>query len=118
MDWKAKVSDAKAVAEKARLRIEAESRDVRNRAEAARVAGAARMRSTIDDHWPRVQQLFNSAVRGPARAALYDDQLMHRVLRIVYKQLPVVIRLAVEQEEFVEFCLANRQRLLFPGEDA
>ena len=118
MDWKAKLSDAKTLAEKARLRIEAGSRNARYVTEAARVAGTERVRGTIEDQWPRVQRLFTNAVQGPARVALYDDQLMHRILPVVYQELPAVIRVAVQQEEFVQFCLANRHRLLLPGEDS
>ena len=100
MDLKKKLKEAKELSEKAKRVLTQE-------------AGAA-----IEQHWPTVQRAFREKLQQPASVALHDDELMRRVLPLVYETLPLVVRLVVKEEDFVRFCLQNRHRLPLPRADA
>ena len=117
MDWRDKLSRAKALADKAQVLAAAEARRGKEVAERAKLAATRRGRTTIEAHWPTIQRIFRDTLQRPATAALYNDTLMCRMLSVVYEELPAVVRVVVTQEEFVQFCLDNRHRLLLPQDD-
>ena len=111
MDWKTKLADARVLAEKGRQFVKGEAHDAVLAAK-ARLAGNEKARAAVEAQWPTVQRLFRDNLRHPASEALYNDAAMRRILPMVYNKLPLVVRFAVKEEEFVQFCLDNRHRLL------
>jgi hypothetical protein len=116
VDWKATLSQAKAVSGKTRLLIEAEAREAREVADKAKRVSQARVQTLIEDQWPRVQRLSTAVLQKTAGATLHDDKRMRRILLLVYGELPMLVRVAVEEDEFIRFCLDNRNRLLLREE--
>lgn len=114
MDWLSKVADAKALADKAKALVQDEARHAKDAAEKARLLGTERVRVAVEAHWPAVQRAFTEQLQQPAAAAISNDALMRRVLPLVYQALPVMVRVVVHEDEFVEFCLTHRTRLLPP----
>lgn len=66
----------------------------------------------INEHWPRIQQLFQEKVGPTALATVNNDQVMRTLLQGVYMALPFPVRMIVNEGVFVNFCLENRTRLL------
>ena len=61
---------------------------------------------------PQVRQLFTEKF-GPAFSnTVSDDGKMTTVAKMIYNILPFVARVAVKEETFVRFCLANRDKML------
>ena len=69
----------------------------------------------LEEHWPKIQQLFKEKVGPAALAAAKDDQTMTAAIKIVYLALPFPVHLVVKEPQFVEYCLAHRDRLLAEG---
>jgi hypothetical protein len=68
----------------------------------------------LDEHWPKIQQIFQEKVGPAALAAAKDDATMTAAIKVVYLALPFPVHLVVKEPAFVEYCLAHRDRLL-PG---
>jgi hypothetical protein len=100
MDWKRKIDGARHLGERV---LESFDRDAR---------------ASLEEHWPKVQQVFQEKIGPAALAAAQDDQKMRQALRLVYDALPFPLRPMVKQEAFVTFCLANRYRLLPEADSA
>ena len=94
MDWKSKLDAAKELGGKTRdsLTTDAEAK--------------------LEEHWPKVQQLFQEKVGPAALAAAQNDEAMRSLFKLVYDALPFPVRPMVKEETFVQFCFANRNRLL------
>jgi hypothetical protein len=116
VDWKTTLSQAKAVSDKARQLIEAEAREASEVAGKATRVSQARVQTLLDDQWPRVQRLFTAVLQKTAGDTLHDDKRMRRILLLVFGELPMLVRVAVEEDEFIAFCLNNRNRLLLREE--
>jgi hypothetical protein len=71
--------------------------------------------ATIEEHWPKVQQLFNEKVGPAALAAAQNDQAMESLFKVVYVALPFPVHLVVKEPAFVAFCFSHRDRLLPPS---
>ena len=70
----------------------------------------------LEDQLPRIQKLIKEKI-GPLPAnALQNEAVMQAAFRRLYQALPRMIRLAVSEQGFVEFCMANRERLLNLGD--
>ena len=70
----------------------------------------------LEDQLPRIKKLIREKL-GPLSAnALQNEVVMRTAFRRLYQALPRMIRLAVSEHGFVEFCMANRERLLNLGD--
>ncbi len=66
----------------------------------------------IEEHWPKIQQLFAEKVGPAALAASHNDQVMETTFKLVYAVLPFPLHLAIKEDAFVRFCFTHRDRLL------
>jgi hypothetical protein len=67
---------------------------------------------TIEENWPKVQQLFQEKVGPAALAAAQNDQAMEVLFEVVYAALPFPVHMLVKEPVFVQFCFGHRDRLL------
>ena len=112
MDWKGKLSSVKGLAAKGTHLVKDGASRMTELAGQAGLASRERTRAALEGFWPRVQATFQSHLKGPASAVLYNDKVMRRLLHLTYLKLPVVVSVTVEEEDFIQFCLDNRHRLL------
>jgi hypothetical protein len=66
----------------------------------------------IEEHWPKVQQVFQEKVGPAALAAAKNDDTMRSLFKMVYAEMPFPVRMAVKEEAFVQFCFSHRDNLL------
>jgi hypothetical protein len=66
----------------------------------------------IEEHWPKIQQVFQERVGPAALAAAQNDDTMRSVFKLAYGALPFPIRLAIKEDVFVQFCFSHRDSLL------
>ena len=66
----------------------------------------------IEEHWPKIQQVFQERVGPAALAAAQNDDTMRSVFKLAYGALPFPIRLAIKEDVFVQFCFSHRDNLL------
>jgi hypothetical protein len=71
---------------------------------------------TIEENWPKIQQVFQERVGPAALAAAKNDEQMLSLFKLVYAALPFPVHLAVKEEAFVKFCFFHRDRLMPTGE--
>ena len=72
----------------------------------------------LEEHWPKIQQIFQEKVGPAALAAAKDDATMTIAIKLVYLALPFPVHLVVKEPVFIEYCLAHRDRLLAGGPPA
>lgn len=66
----------------------------------------------IADNLTRIQQLFSTRVGRMAKEIARDDSKMSEISRFVYGELPLPIRLLLKEDDFIDFCLKNRDKVL------
>lgn len=85
------------------------------------VAGAAtevgaKAWDAIDDKvescWAVVRETFIETAGGAIQSAVENDATMERIFKTVYFALPADMRRWVSEEQFISFCLKNRDRLI------
>jgi hypothetical protein len=109
MDWKARLADAKDLAQRGSERVKAGAEAlIAAKSDDARTE---LVKAAVEAHWPSVQQMFRDRLQRPAAEVLYNDAEMARILPMMYQSLPLIVRFVVKEEEFARFCLENRQRL-------
>ena len=69
----------------------------------------------LEEQLPRIQKLIKEKLGTLPTDALQNEVVMRTAFRRLYQTLPRMIRLAVGEQGFVEFCMANRERLLNVG---
>jgi acetylornithine/N-succinyldiaminopimelate aminotransferase len=69
----------------------------------------------LEEQLPRIQKLIKEKLGTLPTDALKNEVVMRTAFRRLYQALPRMIRLAVGEHGFVEFCMANRERLLNVG---
>jgi len=69
----------------------------------------------LEEQLPRIQKLIKEKLGTLPTDALQNEVVMRTAFRRLYQALPRMIRLAVGEQGFVEFCMANRERLLNVG---
>ncbi len=67
---------------------------------------------TLEDQLPRIQKILKEKIGNLPISALQNEVVMKTAFRRLYQALPNVIRLAVGEEKFVVFCMANREKLV------
>ena len=70
----------------------------------------------LEDQLPRIRKLIREKLGALPTGALQNEVLMRTAFRRLYQALPRMIRLAVSEHGFVEFCMANRERLVNFGD--
>jgi hypothetical protein len=70
----------------------------------------------IEEHWPKVQQIFQERVGPAALAAAKSDDTMRSLFKMAYEAMPFPVRMAVKEDVFVQFCFSHRDKLLPSGE--
>jgi len=70
----------------------------------------------IEEHWPKVQQIFQEKIGPAALAAAKNDDAMRSLFKMVHEALPFPVRMVIKEEAFVQFCFSHRDRLLPAGE--
>ena len=70
----------------------------------------------LEDQLPRIQKLIKEKLGPLPKNALQNKTVMKGAFRRLYQTLPRMIRLAFSEQGFVEFCMANRERLLNLGD--
>jgi hypothetical protein len=90
--------------------------DWKEKLKASREVGQEKMdqkaEAAIEEHWPKIQQLFQEKVGPAALAAAQNDQAMESLFKVVYAALPFPVHMAVKEAAFVTFCFSHRNRLL------
>jgi len=66
----------------------------------------------IEEHWPKVQQIFQEKVGPAALAAANNDDTMRSLFKIAYEAIPFPGRMMIKEEAFVQFCFDHRDKLL------
>ena len=69
----------------------------------------------LEEQLPRIQKLIKEKLGNLPTDALKNEVVMRTAFRRLYQALPRMIRLAVGEQGFVEFCMENRERLLNVG---
>ena len=72
--------------------------------------------TAIKGYWPIVERVCRERVGPAAVSVIRDDEKVTEIARTIYPVLPLALRLFVRESEFVNFCLANRDRLLLSHE--
>tara|TARA_Y100001947_G_scaffold67416_1_gene56912 strand:- start:172 stop:366 length:195 start_codon:yes stop_codon:yes gene_type:complete len=62
----------------------------------------------LEGQIPRIQKLIKEKLGTMPTSALKNEVVMRTAFRRLYQALPRMIRLAVSEEGFVEFCMTNR----------
>ena len=70
----------------------------------------------LEDQLPRIQKLIKEKLGPLPKNAFQNKTVMKGAFRRLYQALPRMIRLAVSEQGFVEFCMENRERLLNLGD--
>lgn len=66
----------------------------------------------IQEHWPKIQQVFQEKVGPAALAAAQNDEQMRSVFKMAHEALPFPLRMVIKEEQFIQFCFSKRDNLL------
>ena len=66
----------------------------------------------LEDQLPRIRKLIREKIGILPKNTIHNDDLMRSSFKRLYQALPRMIRMAINENMFVEFCMANRERLL------
>lgn len=83
--------------------------------EKAQDSFSAKADQTLEEHLPKIKELFEEKVGPRAMEMLADDEKMTTYSKVVYALLPGAVRVVVKEEGFVAFCFTHRSKLLAQG---
>ena len=66
----------------------------------------------LEDQIPRIRKLLREKIGTLPKNTIHNEDLMRNSFKRLYQALPRMIRMAISENMFVEFCMANRERLL------
>ena len=66
----------------------------------------------LEDQLPRIRKLIREKIGIIPKNTIHNDDLMRNSFKRLYQALPRMIRMTISENLFVEFCMANRERLL------
>ena len=66
----------------------------------------------LEDQLPRIRKLIREKIGILPKNTIHNDDLMRNSFKRLYQALPRMIRMAINENTFVEFCMTNRERLL------
>lgn len=69
----------------------------------------------IEEHWPKVQQIFQEKIGPAALATAKNDDTMRSLFKFAYEAIPFPARMMIKEEAFVQFCFSHRDSLLPAG---
>ena len=70
------------------------------------------MSNLLEEQLPRVRKLLRKKIGILPKNTIHNEDLMRKSFKSLYQALPRMIRLAINENMFVEFCMLNRERLL------
>ena len=65
----------------------------------------------LQQYWATLQPLLARQFTN-VEEVVGDDAAMTKGLHFVYRALPMVVRVAIKEDMFIQYCLANRSRLV------
>ena len=68
--------------------------------------------TSVEQQLPKIKALVADKVGPLARRTIEDDAAMATTFGMLYEFLPTTIRLMMQEETFVDFCLRNRRFLI------
>ena len=66
----------------------------------------------LENHLPRIRKLIREKIGIIPKNSIHNDDFMRSSFKRLYQALPRMIRMAINENTFVEFCMTNRERLL------
>ena len=66
----------------------------------------------LEDQLPKIRKLIREKIGILPKNTIHNDHLMRNSFKRLYQALPRMIRMAINENIFVEFCMVNRERLL------
>ncbi len=66
----------------------------------------------LEEQLPKIRKLIREKIGILPKNTIHNDDLMRSSFKRLYQVLPRMIRMAINENIFVEFCMANRERLL------
>ena len=66
----------------------------------------------LEDQLPRIRKLIREKLGIIPKNSIHNDDFMRSSFKRLYQALPRMIRMAINENTFVEFCMTNRERLL------
>ena len=66
----------------------------------------------LEDQLPRIRKLIREKIGILPKNTIHNEGLMRNSFKSLYQALPRMIRMAINENIFVEFCMVNRERLL------
>ena len=66
----------------------------------------------LEDQLPRIRKLIKEKLGIIPKKSIHNDDFMRSSFKRLYQALPRMIRMAINEYTFVEFCMTNRERLL------
>ena len=66
----------------------------------------------LEDQLPRIRKLIKEKLGVVPKKSINNDDFMRKSFKRLYQALPRMIRIAINENIFVEFCMANRERLI------
>ncbi len=66
----------------------------------------------LEDQLPRIRKLIKAKLGIIPKKSIHNDDFMRNSFKSLYQALPRMIRMAINENLFVEFCMTNRERLM------
>ena len=66
----------------------------------------------LEDQLPRIRKLIIKKIGILPKNTINNDDFMRNSFKRLYQALPRMIRMTINENMFVEFCMENRERLL------
>ena len=66
----------------------------------------------LENHLPRIRKLIKEKLGKIPDKSIHNDDFMRNSFMRLYQALPRMIRMAINENIFIEFCMSNRERLL------
>ena len=66
----------------------------------------------LEDQLPRIRKLIREKLGIIPKNSIHNDDFMRSSFKRLYQALPRMIRMAINENTFVEVCMTNRERLL------
>lgn len=92
------------------------ARDVlgRTMSESADVFSATKEKSVqmLEKHWPVVEKLIVEGLIGISEEKLKDQMFLEATFGKVYEFLPIAVRVIMERDKFIGYCLRHQEPLV------
>ena len=74
--------------------------------------GKSKVNDFIEQNWPKIENMLINSLLTVTEEKLKDDATLEVLLGKAYEVLPIVVRLVLPREKFVEFSMKKRDSLL------